>query len=177
MPEEKSVQNQAAQNQARERKLCQAWGDFRSTTNIRELEAYYSLVNRKFIRGYYGGTRVGGKISYRLYEGAYIRFDGHVWWKEDPPYRIEACMVRLRCEDGEAELEFVACAVVEYKNPPWLAQNREIPRQFVDFHAAIPCYHCYPAINFSKVYTEEEHRQLVEFILAKKYLVEGEENE
>ena len=177
MPEQKSQIGCACQNQTPERRICLAKGYYQGTTNIRRLAAYYSIKNRKFIRGYLGGSRVSGSILYRLYEGVYVKFDGEYWTKNDPPNEVQICIVRISCPGEEVSSEIEACAVVKYRSSSWLRQNPEIPPQLIDFDAALPGYHRYPAINFDKIYTEEDHKRLIEFIKAGKYIVEGEENE
>ena len=85
----------AAQNQQNERKMCEVAGRYRSTTNIRLLAALYSIKNRKFVRGFFIGTRVEGEIKYRLYEGVYIKFDADYWSKNDPPYQVNVYIMRI----------------------------------------------------------------------------------
>jgi hypothetical protein len=152
-------------------------GYYQGTTNIRRLLVYYSIKNKKFIRGYISGTRISGSIIYRLYEGTYIRFNAEYWSKSDPPYQLEACLVKIKCPDNRMTIENVACAVIKYRNPRWLMQNPQILPQFFDFASAIPAYHRYPSIDFDRVYSEEEHNKLIEFIQKCMYIVEGEENE
>ena len=150
-------------------------GWYQSTSNITRLAAVYSVKRRKFVKGYIKGDRVYGDILYKLLPGTYVFFEYFGWWRNDPPREIVATLFRIvRTEEGFRR-ETIASSVVRFYKEEFL-RGLGIP-QLVDFFEARPCYHCFPTLNFDKVYTEEENNRLIEFVMAKKEVIEGEEHE
>ena len=145
-------------------------GSYRGTSNITALRALYSIKNRKFIKGYFDGCRGKGEIIYRLYPGTYIYLFYFGWNKTDPPHEINAELLRLE-KQGEQTLSKV---VIKFYKPEFLSN---FPPQLFDFYKAIPPYHGYPALNFNKVYSEEENKMLLEFISKGGLYLEGAEYE
>jgi len=150
-------------------------GWYQGTSNITRLAAVYSTKKRKFVKGYYKGSRTHGDILYKLLPGTYVFFEYFGWWRNDPPREIVATLFRIvRTEEGFRR-ETIASSVVRFYKEEFL-RGLGIP-QLVDFFEARPCYHCFPTLNFDKVYTEEENNRLIEFVMAKKEVIEGEEHE
>jgi hypothetical protein len=133
---------------------------------------FYSIKNRKFIRGFFKGDKVSGDILYQLYPGRYIEFDLVAWARNDPPVKIAITLFELS-PNGKKRL---ASAVVGFNRYDFI-QNPEIPEQVKDFWAGRPRYHTRPTVSFDKVYSEQEHQKLLDFVLSKKSLIEGEEHE
>ena len=114
---------------------------------------------------------------YALQEGVYIKFSAEDRLRQDPPHKIEACIVRVECAGSKTLIEEKECAAVRYRDSWWLRANNEIPDHFYDIHEALPRYHCYPWLNFDKVYSEQQHIKLLEFVKRRKRIVEEEEDE
>jgi hypothetical protein len=74
-------------------------------------------------------------------------------------------------KEGEQTL---AKAVVMFYKSDFL---KNFPPQLLDFYNAKPSYHGYPALNFEKVYSEEENKMLLEFISKGGVHLEGAECE
>jgi len=158
--------------------LC-FYGDaeFYGLTNTSRFEALYSLKNRKFIKGYIEKPSVRGRITYRLYPGRYIRFVYDRWNKRDPPYRIHVATIAIVCEQEKAKMteNEGGYFVVEFYHKEFLNQ---FPPQIIDFYEARPMYHGAPSRQlFEKIYSEEEHRSLLQLLAKKMAVMEGEENE
>jgi hypothetical protein len=145
-------------------------GSYQGTSNITALRALYSIKNRKFIKGYLDGHRGKGEIIYRLYPGTYIYLFYFGWNKSDPPHELKAELLRLE-KQGE---QVLAKVVIKFYKPEFL---KNFPPQLLDFYNAKPSYHGYPAINFNKVYSEEENKALLDFVNQNKEFLEGAEYE
>jgi hypothetical protein len=157
--------------------LVEFRGSWQGTTNITYLRALYSIKRRKFIKGFYEGSRPHGDIVYKVLPGTYVVFDYHGWWKLDPPRKITVEMVKLeRGEEGSARSQRLASVVIKFysKDGEFLKQ---FPPQIIDFFNARPGYHSYPSLNFEKVYSEEEERALEELLRRGGEYVEGAEHE
>jgi hypothetical protein len=150
-------------------------GWYQGTSNITKLAAIYSVKNRKFIKGFIKGSRTHGEIHYRLFPGTYAWFEYLGWWRNDPPRELTVSLFRvLKDKEGFRHI-VIATAVVKFYKPEFLV-SLGIP-QLVDFFEARPHYHSYPSLNFSKTYSEEENKKLLDFILSKREVVEEEEHE
>jgi hypothetical protein len=152
--------------------LCERSERFGRFTNTGRLYLFYSLKNRKFIKGYV--KKVGWEILYRLTPGMYIRMSWEYWNKQDPPHVITVYLGKLECQGNNAVFRFESAAQIKFYNAEFLIQ---FPEQIRDLYMWRPGYHGVPSVNFDKIYSEEEHRRLIEFIRSNKLIIEGEENE
>ena len=156
-----------------EGELVEYKGCYQATTNIRRLRLLYSLKNRKFIKGYVSGSRTGGDIIYRLYPGRYLEFSYDYWNKADPPRKIKIRMILI---SGEG-IKTLSQVTIEFYSDEFLSQ---FPPQVIDFfEARPPGYHIKPDLAplFQKVYSEEEHDQLLKLVSTSTEIKEGEELE
>ena len=152
--------------------LCEHTERFGQFTNTGRLYLIYSLKNRKFVKGLI--RKVGWEISYRLMPGMYIRLTWDYWTKSDPPNTITAYLVKLECRENRATLSTISVTQIKFYNAEFLTQ---FPEQIRDLYSWRPGYHGTPSADFNKVYSEEEHQRLIEFIKSGKLIIEGEENE
>jgi len=150
-------------------------GWYQGTSNVTKLAAVYSIKRRKFVKGYYKGSRTHGDILYKLLPGTYIFFEYLGWWHNDPPREIVVTLFRItRTEEG-FKRERIASSIIRFYKEDF-PKGLGIP-QIVDFFEARPYYHSFPTLNFDKVYTEEENEKLLNFVMARREIVEGEEHE
>jgi hypothetical protein len=156
--------------------LVEFRGSWQGTTNITSLRALYSVKRRKFIKGYYQGSRPHGEILYRVLPGTYVVFDYHGWWKLDPPRRLRVEKVYIGKEGEERVVKSLAAVEIKFysKDGEFLKQ---FPPQVLDFFEARPGYHSYPSLSFEKVYSEEENQALLELLERGGEHVEGAEHE
>jgi len=152
--------------------LCERAERFGQFTNTGRLYLFYSLKNRKLIKGYV--KKVGWEILYRLMPGMYIRMSWEYWNKQDPPHTITVYLGRLECQGNNAVFKFESVAQIKFYNEEFLAQ---FPEPIRDLYAARPGYHGVPSVDFNKVYSEEEHQKLIELAKSNRLIIEGEENE
>jgi hypothetical protein len=150
-------------------------GWYQGTSNITRLAAVYSVKKRKFVKGYYKGSRTHGEILYRLLPGTYVFFEYFGWWRNDPPRELTVSLFRIEKSDEGFRRVTVVTARIRFYNAEFLT-GLGIP-QLVDFFEARPHYHRYPSLNFEKVYSEEENEKLLSFVMSRKEIVEDEEHE
>jgi hypothetical protein len=150
-------------------------GWYQGTSNITKLAAIYSVKRRKFVKGYYKGSRTHGEILYRLLPGTYVFFEYFSWWRNDPPRELTLTLFRIEKDAEGFRRVVLATSTVKFYNPEFLV-GLGIP-QLVDFFDARSHYHAYPTLNFEKIYSEEENEKLLNFVMSGKELVEGEEHE
>jgi hypothetical protein len=156
--------------------LVEFRGSWQGTTNITHLRVLYSVKRRKFIKGYYQGSRPHGEILYRVLPGTYVVFDYHGWWRNDPPRQLRVEMIKLEKEGEERIVKSLGGVTIRFysKDGEFLKQ---FPPQIMDFFNARPGYHSYPSLNFEKVYSEEENQALLELLERGGEYVEGAEHE
>jgi len=152
--------------------LCERAERFGQFTNTGRLNLFYSLKNRKFIKGYV--KKVGWEILYRLTPGMYIRLTWDYWTKDDPPNTITAYLGRIICKENNAVFESESITQIKFYSADFLKQ---FPEQIRDLYNGRPGYHGTPHIDFNKIYSEQEHQSLIELIKSGKLIIEGEENE
>jgi hypothetical protein len=150
-------------------------GWYQGTSNITKLAAVYSVKNRKFVKGFIKGSRTHGEIHYRLFPGTYIWFEYFGWWRNDPPRELTVALFKIVRTDEGLRRVLIASSTVKFYKPEFVA-SLGIP-QLIDFFEARPHYHSYPTLNFNKVYSEEENKKLLDFVLSKRKVVEGEEHD
>jgi len=150
-------------------------GWYQGTSNITKLAAIYSVKRRKFVKGYYKGSRTHGEILYKLLPGTYVWFEYFGWWRKDPPRELTVTLFKIvKDEEGFRRVTVASASIRFYKDE--FLRSLGI-QQLVDFFEARPHYHSYPGLDFEKVYSEEENNRLIEFVMSKKEVVEGEEHE
>ena len=150
-------------------------GWYQGTSNITKLAAVYSVKKRKFIKGFYKGSRTHGDILYRLLPGTYVFFEYLGWWRKDPPRELTITLFKIEKDaEGFRRVTIAKTEIKFYKEE--FIKNLGIP-QIWDFFDARPHYHSYPSLNFDKIYSEEENEKLLSFVMSKRELVEGEEHE
>jgi len=150
-------------------------GWYQGTSNVTRLAAVYSVKKRKFVKGYYKGSRTHGDVLYRLLPGTYIFFEYLGWWRNDPPRELTVRLFRIVKDAEGFKRVTIASACIRFYKDEFL-KSLGIP-QLTDFYEARPYYHSFPTLNFDKVYTEEENNKLIEFVMERKELVEGAERE
>ncbi len=163
--------------------ICAPETEWYGKSNTMRFGLIYSLKNHKWIKGYINGTRSGGTIAYSLFPGRYVRCRLSYWNKEDPPFYIRCELIALKPveENGKitcVEEEISAANARFYTRESGVNYFKSIGLEMIaDLISWAPSYHGYPAVNFSKVYTQELTDNLVNWVLSKAYWVEGEENE
>jgi hypothetical protein len=152
--------------------LIEFKGHYGGTTNKKALRLLYSIKNRKFIKGYVSGDRVGGDINYRIYPGIYLVFDYYYWNKQDPPAVITIWKVQIN-KQKVTELKKWEIKFYDYH------KLEQLPRQIWDFWYNHPGYHSGIDIRelTQKVYSEEENQKLLQLIESEQVQIEGEEHE
>jgi hypothetical protein len=161
--------------QPAEQQTVEIRGWYQGTSNITKLAAVYSVKRRKFVKGFYRGSRTHGEILYRLLPGTYIFFEYFGWWRNDPPRELTVTLFRIERDEEGFRRRTIALRTIRFYRPEFLS-SLGIP-QLVDFFEARPHYHSFPSLNFDRVYTEEDNERLLKFISEGKEVVEGEENE
>jgi hypothetical protein len=157
------------------------YGWYQGTTNIRKFSVIYSIKNRKFVKGFFDGSRTSGNIIYRLYPGKYLRFEYKMWTKADPPRAISIKLINISAEkkgdEAVAREEVIASTTIKFYTDDFI-KELNIP-QLIDFFEGRPGYHSKPYINTDRIYGEGEHAKLLEFIDVNngKEIIEGEEHE
>jgi hypothetical protein len=150
-------------------------GWYQGTSNITKLAAVYSIKRRKFVKGFYRGSRTHGDILYKLLPGTYVWFEYLGWWRNDPPRELTVELFRIVRDNEGFKRKTVARTTIRFYKPEFL-KSLNLP-QILDFFEARPHYHSYPSLNFEKVYTEEENERLISFVSARREIVEGEEHD
>jgi hypothetical protein len=156
--------------------LVEFRGSWQGTTNITSLRALYSIKKRKFVKGFFEGSRPHGDIVYRVLPGTYVVFDYHGWWRLDPPRQMRIEKVHLIKQGEERVVKSLASVVIKFysKDGEFLKQ---FPPQVLDFFNARPGYHSRPSLNFEKVYSDEENQALLRLVERGGEYVEGAEHE
>lgn len=148
-------------------KLCEYKTEWFRGTNTGHGEAIFSIKRRKFVKPtvYWGAVT---KFYYTLLRGRYIRLRWSWWNKREPEHRIYVAIIDIDGDKVETIREgaFAVNSNYDFEN--------EI---LSDFFNARPSYHGRPAIDFNKVYTEEQVKQLIEFAENAIKIVEGQEYE
>ena len=155
-------------------KLCTAYGEYRGTTNIKYVYAYFSLKRFKFIKpAQRSGDRVVGKYEYSLYPGQYVLIGYDSRSKEEPPRTVIAQLITI---DNECKEHYGDATIIRFEHFEWF-NAQDLPTPLKDIVNWAPSYHSPPNINFEKVYSEEDVKKLLEMIRQRIRVTEGEEHE
>jgi hypothetical protein len=156
--------------------LIEFRGSWQGTTNITYLRALYSVKRRKFVKGFFEGSRPRGDIVYRVLPGTYVVFDYFGWWRNDPPRQMRIEKIHLSKQGEERVVKSLARVDIKFysKDGEFLKQ---FPPQVVDFFNARPRYHSRPSLDFEKAYSEQENQELLALLERGGEYVEGAEHE
>jgi hypothetical protein len=131
--------------------------------DVNKADLFYSVVNRKYIRGEIHGNNV----TYKLQPGRYVEIVYHRNWFIDPPKEVSAALIEI---SDDIYLEAVSC--IAYYNSKFVLENQEIPPQIKDLVQVKDVMHGSVVVLFNKIYSEDENEALLKFILNKKEIVE-----
>jgi hypothetical protein len=131
--------------------------------DVNRVDLFYSIVNRKYIRG----EIYGNSITYKLRPGRYIEVIYYRNWFIDPPKEVSAALIEV---SDDIYLEAVSCVV--YSNSKFVLENQEIPPQVKDLVQVKDVMHGSVTTLFNKIYSEDENEALLRFVLSRKEIVE-----
>jgi len=155
-------------------KLCEVVTGYQGTTNVRKVEAVFSLKKNKFIRPIkIEGDSVTGRYMYELYPGKYVLVGYRYVAQEYPSRQLYAQYISI---NHNCTVHYEQSSIVIFESGDWL-MNQSIPQMLKDLFNWRPQYHIRPAIDFNKVYPLGEVAALTKMIDSKVRLVEGEEHE
>jgi len=148
-----------------------------SKTNIYHVEMLFSIRKRRFIKPI---LMKHLKLWYSILPGTYIKIESS-GYKRAAEYRIILKLIKLEKDDkwGFREDLINAAAVFvssnSNENDFSKVDDNEIIKDIVN--VIPPPYHGYPAIDFNKVYSEEDVNYLLNLINSNKmiYLYKVEE--
>ena len=142
-----------------------------SKTNIYHVEVLFSIKKRKFVKPV---LMKHLKLWYKVLQGTYIKImsEGR---RRAAEYRIVISLVKLEKDErwGVREDMINAAAVFvssdKDKNDFSKVNNNELIRDIVN--VIPPPYHGYPAIDFNKIYKEEDVQYILDLISNNKSIV------
>jgi len=137
----------------------------RGKADINNADLFYSVVNRKFVRGIIHGN----SVFYKLYPGEYIEMIYYKNWFYNPPSEISAVLIEV---SDDLYLKAVSCIV--YSNSEFVLENKEIPLQIKDLVEVKDVKYRSIVELFDRTYDESENEKLLKFVLSKKEIVESE---
>jgi hypothetical protein len=135
----------------------------RGQCDVNRVDLFYSIVNRKYIRGNIGSN----DIIYKLRPGRYIEVIYYRNWFIDPPKEVSAALIEI---SDDMYLEAVSC--ITYYNSKFVLESQEVPPQIKDLVQVKDVMHGSVVNLFNKVYSEDENEKLLKFVLNKKEIVE-----
>lgn len=137
-------------------------------TNTGETTVLFSIKNKKFIKPFL--TDKGKTYIYKIYQGKYIMLSWKFWAKQNPPHTITLQLIHILSNNNIKILEETSFIVTK----DYVFNNQILN----DFFSARPEYHNAPSIDFNKIYTEEEVKQILDFLQKsnEKTIIENSEN-
>ena len=148
-----------------------------SKTNIYHVELLFSIKKRKFVKPI---LMKHLKLWYKVLPGTYIKISSE-GRRRATEYNIVLKLIKLERDDKWGVREDLINSAAIFvssdidKNDFSKVNNNELIRDIVN--VIPPPYHGYPAIDFNKIYKEEDVRYILDLINSNKmiYLYEVEE--
>ena len=137
----------------------------RGKADVNSADLFYSVVNRKFVRGIIHGN----SVFYRLLPGQYIEMIYYKNWFYNPPSEVSVALIEV---SDDLYLKAISCII--YSNSEFVLNNEEVPLQVKDLVRIKDVEYGSIASLFGKTYDENENERLLKFVLSKKEIVESE---